>query len=146
MLESPWLRLLMGTLATWRIVHLVVHEDGPWDLVLRLRRRAGSGTLGRAMDCPWCLGIWVSAGMAPLVAWAPSRWPEWAAAILTILLAWWGIAGGAALIEHLGGRRSTGSGAVPHDRRNGADDPGSGSLRHGDAASAGAVDPPPRRS
>jgi hypothetical protein len=46
--------------ATWRVTHLLVGEDGPGDLVLRLRRSAGSSTLGQAMDCFYCASLWVA--------------------------------------------------------------------------------------
>jgi hypothetical protein len=37
-------------LATWRVTHLLVNEDGPADVVVRLRRRAGSGCAGSLME------------------------------------------------------------------------------------------------
>ena len=47
---SPWFRLTLAVLATWRSAHLVAHEDGPFELVVRLRARAGRGVLGSLMD------------------------------------------------------------------------------------------------
>ena len=44
-------RFLVGALATWRVTHLLVEEDGPADLVFRLRERAGDGWVGQALDC-----------------------------------------------------------------------------------------------
>ena len=38
--------LVLGALAVWRITHLLAAEDGPWDLVLRLRKAAGLRVLG----------------------------------------------------------------------------------------------------
>ena len=35
-------------------------EDGPWDVVVRLRRAAGEGVLGQMLDCFYCLSFWVS--------------------------------------------------------------------------------------
>jgi hypothetical protein len=52
--------LVVGALATWRITHLLVEEDGPGDAVLRARRAAGAGVIGRAMDCFYCSSIWVA--------------------------------------------------------------------------------------
>lgn len=94
MLDSPWLRFVLCVLATWRVARLVAHEDGPWDVILHLRRRAGSGMLGRLMDCPYCVGVWAAAGFALALSTGPLEWG----------LAWWGVAGGAALIERFTGR------------------------------------------
>jgi hypothetical protein len=54
----------LGTLFVWRITHLLSAEDGPWDVVIRLRRAAGEGFLGQILDCFYCLSIWVSAILA----------------------------------------------------------------------------------
>ena len=35
---------LLGILSVWRITHLLQAEDGPWAVVVRLRRRAGTGS------------------------------------------------------------------------------------------------------
>jgi hypothetical protein len=48
-------------LTTWRIAHLVAEEDGPADVVVRLRARAGDGQLGSLMDCFYCLSVWIAA-------------------------------------------------------------------------------------
>jgi hypothetical protein len=57
-------RLFLGILAVWRITHLLQTEDGPWDLVVRLRRRAGEGFWGRLLDCFYCLSVWIAAPFA----------------------------------------------------------------------------------
>jgi hypothetical protein len=46
-----WGRLVVGILATWRITHLLAHEDGPADLTVRFRDRLGSGFAGKRMCC-----------------------------------------------------------------------------------------------
>jgi hypothetical protein len=61
-------RFALAALATWRLTHLLVHEDGPADAVVRLRRRVGDGALGAALDCFYCLSVWVGAAHAPLVS------------------------------------------------------------------------------
>ena len=53
-------RFVVGVLATWRVTHLLVAEDGPADVVVRLRRRAGDGWIGEAMDCFYCLSVWTA--------------------------------------------------------------------------------------
>lgn len=54
-------RFVLAALATWRVTHLLAEEDGPGDLVVRLRRRAGSSWAGDLLDCFYCLSIWVAA-------------------------------------------------------------------------------------
>src|SRR5580765_3582828 len=61
---------LVGALATWRVAHLVAKEDGPFDVVLRLRKRAGDSVLGRLMDCPLCVSVWAA---LPFAGWAVRR-------------------------------------------------------------------------
>jgi len=81
-------KLLLGVLGVWRITHLLQAEDGPWDLVVRLRRWAGPGFFGGLLDCFACLSLWTS---APL-AWALGRdrrerallWPALSAAAMLI--------------------------------------------------------------
>lgn len=60
-------RLLLGILAVWRITHLLHAEDGPWDVVVRLRRGAGEGFWGQLLDCFHCLSVWIAAPLAFLL-------------------------------------------------------------------------------
>jgi Protein of unknown function (DUF1360) len=82
-------RFLVGALATWRVTHLLVAEDGPGDVVVRLRRAAGDGWLGQAMDCFYCLSIWTAAPVAAAVARRPREAP----------LTWLALSGAACLLE-----------------------------------------------
>jgi len=56
--------LALGSLAVWRLTHLLAAEDGPFHLLAWLRRQAGSGFLGELMDCFYCLSLWVAAPFA----------------------------------------------------------------------------------
>jgi len=82
-------RFLVGALATWRVTHLLVEEDGPGDMVVRLRQRAGDGWIGRAMDCFYCLSIWTAAPVALAAARRPREAP----------LTWLALSGAACLLE-----------------------------------------------
>ncbi len=82
-------RLLLGVLCVWRITHLFQAEDGPWDVIVRLRRAAGEGFFGRLMDCFYCLSLWVSAPVAWVVAGTP----------MERILMWLAFSGGAILAE-----------------------------------------------
>lgn len=61
MIESTFaLCFALCALAVWRVAHLLAKENGPWDLLVRLRARLGSGMLGHLMDCFYCLSFWIS--------------------------------------------------------------------------------------
>lgn len=55
---------LLGILSVWRITHLLHAEDGPWDVVVHLRRKAGVGFWGELLDCFYCLSVWIAAPFA----------------------------------------------------------------------------------
>ncbi len=59
---------LLGALAVWRITHLLNAEDGPGDVLVRLRRLAGTGFWGGLLDCFYCLSLWVAAPLVFLLA------------------------------------------------------------------------------
>ena len=81
--------LLLAVLCVWRITHLLTEEDGPWDLVVRLRRRLGDGSWGRLMDCFYCLSLWIAIPLAYLLG---ETWGE-------RLFHWPAISAGAILLE-----------------------------------------------
>jgi hypothetical protein len=62
-------RFALCTLAIWRIAHLLARENGPWDLIARLRATLGSGVWGRLMDCFSSLSFVIS---LPLAIWMSS--------------------------------------------------------------------------
>lgn len=91
-MDATWLRFLLAALATWRLATLLTRDDGPWDLVLRLRRAAGNGAVGRMLDCFRCVSLWVAAPLALAVG---DNLLEW-------LLAWLALSGAACLLDRLG--------------------------------------------
>ena len=95
-----WIRLLVAVLATWRVSHLIVAEDGPWDIVVRLRRRAGPGMFGRLMDCFYCTSLWIAAPCALIVTREIAAWA----------ISWLAVSGGACLLERLTGGGQTAQG------------------------------------
>jgi hypothetical protein len=46
-----WYLLLLETAAVWRITHLLIKEDGPFDIIFIIRRKAGSGFFGSLIVC-----------------------------------------------------------------------------------------------
>ena len=95
----PFYWLVLGILAVWRISHLLHAEDGPWDILVRLRRKAGSGFWGQLLDCFYCLSIWIAIPFALLIG---ASWAE-------RLLLWPALSAGAILLERLISR----NGGVP---------------------------------
>jgi len=87
---SP-ISLVIAVLAVWRVTHLFWGEDGPWDLLVRLRRLAGNTVAGRALDCFYCLSLWIAAPMAWLMG---HGWQE-------RVLLWLAFSAGAILLERI---------------------------------------------
>jgi len=81
----------LAALATWRLTHLVAEEDGPFDLIVRLRRWLGESQAGRAMDCFYCSSLWLAAPMALLVS---GDFQDWA-------VSWLALSGAACLLEQM---------------------------------------------
>jgi len=83
------LRFGIAAIATWRLTHLLTEEDGPADLVLRLRIRAGDSRAGDLLDCFYCASIWVSAPIALMIVPRKRDTP----------LTWLALSGAACLLE-----------------------------------------------
>lgn len=92
---SPALQWGLVALATWRVCHLLAEEDGPADLVVRLRMRLGNSAAGRAMDCFYCLSLWMAAPLALLIV----------NDVVGFVLVWLSASGAACLLERLSTRR-----------------------------------------
>jgi hypothetical protein len=83
--------IALATLCVWRITHLLQAEDGPWELVVRLRRAAGEDFAGKLLDCFYCLSLWIS---APLAWGCGETWRE-------RLLLWPALSAAAIFLERL---------------------------------------------
>jgi hypothetical protein len=86
------IRFGLAVLATWRVTHLLANEDGPADLIVRLRAHLGDSLVGSLMDCFNCLSLWIAAPAALFVSRKPLEW----------LLTWLALSGAACLLERLG--------------------------------------------
>ena len=88
-------RFALGALATWRVAHMVAHEDGPFDIIVRLRARAGDSLIGGLMDCIYCLTVWVA---VPFAVWATRSRRDTVAVSIAM-------SGAACLLERVAARR-----------------------------------------
>jgi hypothetical protein len=84
-----WIRFVLAVLATWRVTHLLANEDGPADVIVRLRSRLGDSLAGQMMDCFNCLSLWIAAPAAIFVVRTPLEW----------LFAWLALSGAACLLQ-----------------------------------------------
>jgi hypothetical protein len=82
---------ILSTLAVWRISHLISQEDGPFDLVINVRKRIGQGFAGGLLDCFHCLSLWIA---IPFAFFLCGSWT-------TGLITWLALAGAASLLFNL---------------------------------------------
>ena len=88
---KPLLRFGLAALATWRVTHLLVNEDGPADAIVRVREKLGDSQLGALMDCFKCASMWVALPFAFFAAREPAE----------RAVAWLALSGAACLIEDM---------------------------------------------
>jgi hypothetical protein len=98
-------RFALASLATWRVTHLLAEEDGPADVVVRVRARLGTSFAGELMDCFACMSIWVAAPVSLTVARRARDVP----------VAWLALSGAACLLERVTKERETSRGGVYAD-------------------------------
>jgi len=84
-------------LAVWRITHLLQAEDGPWGVVVGLRKLLGNGVLGHLMDCFYCLSIWIALPFGCIFG---KNVPD-------MLLLWIAFSGGAIFLERISSQNSS---------------------------------------
>lgn len=88
-LHSCEMQFIMSCLATWRITHLLTSEDGPGDLVFKLRKKLGNSLPGKAMDCFYCSSLWVA---VPFTAFLSRE-------VIEAVITWLALSGAACLLE-----------------------------------------------
>jgi hypothetical protein len=87
-----WPRLVLAMLATWRLTHLLVREDGPAALFARARTALSGGRGAGMLDCFYCTSLWVA---APVALWVASR-------PLDVVMVWLALSAAACLCERIG--------------------------------------------
>jgi hypothetical protein len=85
------LRFGVAALATWRVTHLLAHEDGPADIIVRMREELGDSQLGALMDCFQCASMWVA---IPFAFFAAKKSSD-------RIAAWLALSGAACIIEEV---------------------------------------------
>ncbi len=83
------IELILCSAATWRLAHLLSKEDGPFDIIYRIRKAAGAGFFGSLLDCFYCTSVWVA---LPFGIWQGNTIPE-------KIIYWWALSGIACLLE-----------------------------------------------
>jgi hypothetical protein len=83
--------LTLGLLAVWRITHLLQAEDGPWNIIVKIRALFGNSEMGALLDCFYCLSLWIA---APFAWWLGDSWQE------SVLL-WPALSAGAIFVERI---------------------------------------------
>jgi hypothetical protein len=69
--NSDWLKWIVNALATWRLAHMLMYEQGPLKVLQYMREELGvehdadgvhiSYTgMGAIFSCFWCFSIWVA--------------------------------------------------------------------------------------
>jgi hypothetical protein len=86
-----WIRFVLAALATWRVTHLLVSEDGPGNLVARLRALLPGAVMRALTSCFGCLSLWIAAPFAFFVS----------AQFSDIVVAWLALSGAAFLLERM---------------------------------------------
>jgi hypothetical protein len=94
-----WYWFLLGSLAAWRITHLLTSEDGPRKVFRRLRESLERTLWGDLVSCFYCLSVWIAFPLALLIA------PHWRERILL----WPALSGAAILLEQLAHRPASAS-------------------------------------
>ncbi|MEP6748467.1 MAG: DUF1360 domain-containing protein [Bacteroidota bacterium] len=85
---------MLSTFAVWRITHLFSKEDGPFDIIFLIRKKAGAGFFGSLLDCFYCTSVWVALPFGICIG---NAWPE-------KLLYWLAFSGAACLLEQATGK------------------------------------------
>ena len=84
-----WFYFITSVLAVWRLTHLLGKEDGPFDIIYLMRKKAGAGFFAKLLDCFYCLSIWIA---LPFGIWLGPAWLE-------KILLWLALSGAACLLE-----------------------------------------------
>ena len=57
---DAWLLFVLCAFASWRLTRMISYEMGPFDLMARLRGLMVRLGMTGLIECPHCLGFWIS--------------------------------------------------------------------------------------
>jgi hypothetical protein len=100
-------RFVLCSLAAWRLTHMIVAEDGPWNIIVRLRAWLGDSIAGRIMDCFYCSSVWVAIPFGFVLASDVFSW----------LISWLAVSGAASLLEQATNRNIMRTHVAPPSER-----------------------------
>jgi hypothetical protein len=60
-------KYLIIVIVVWRLTHLISAEDGPFEMIFKIRKVVGNSFFGKLMDCFYCLSIWIGFACACFV-------------------------------------------------------------------------------
>lgn len=88
------LDLAVDAVATYRITHLIVEDTIPFGKARSwIQDRSPNSLLAEWVTCPWCVSMWVGAGVVTARALLPGFWDRMGAVLavsgVTGLLATW---------------------------------------------------------
>lgn len=66
-------KYIVIVIVVWRLTHLLALEDGPFDIIIRIRKLVGDSFFGQLMDCFYCLSVWIGLAAAFYVG---TSWQE----------------------------------------------------------------------
>jgi hypothetical protein len=104
---STEVRFALCSLAAWRLTHMIVAEDGPWNIIVRLRAWLGDSIAGRTMDCFYCSSVWLAIPFAFFIAYDVLSW----------FVSWLAVSGAASLLEQATNRKIMRTHVSPHPER-----------------------------
>jgi hypothetical protein len=99
------LYLVLSVFAIWRLTHLFGKEDGPFNIIFLLRRKAGNSFFGKLMDCFYCLSIWMA---VPFALGLGRSWIE-------RFIVWLALSGAACLLEQATTKNDSGNTTTYHE-------------------------------
>jgi hypothetical protein len=88
------IEFVISTLAVWRLSYLFSQEDGPFDVVIKLRKLLGHGFFGSLLDCFYCLSLWIS---IPFAVFISDGWAEG-------MIIWLALSGAACILFNISER------------------------------------------
>ena len=98
--NDSWFTFFICTLAVWRLCHLVSQEDGPFNILYLIRKKAGEGFLGSLLDCFYCTSVWVA---FPFGLWLGIFWWQ-------KILYWIALSGAACLLQQFTSKKNNPAG------------------------------------